>query len=167
MVQWLRLQAPNAGGLGSILARELDSMCSNLRKVPGAAAKTWHSQIKKFWNKKVELGQEGCYQSAACCLSKPLKESRRDPYRMLSSLEFDRQGRLRAHCPCRVKWLSQTWDSDQHLAILMRPDQQDLLLKPGALDSSTDKWIINWGVVWLCGGREKMRRWLSVWVKLE
>ena len=37
MVQWLRLHAPNAGGLGSIPGQRTESS--------QATGKTWHSQI--------------------------------------------------------------------------------------------------------------------------
>ena len=51
VVQWLRLQAPNAGGVGSIPNQEnLPQMPKNpmATKIPYAATKTQHSQINKF-----------------------------------------------------------------------------------------------------------------------
>ena len=45
-VQWLRLHAPNAGGLGSIPGQGTRSLMPKL-KIPRAATKTQHSQIKK------------------------------------------------------------------------------------------------------------------------
>ena len=89
VVQWLRLQAPNAGGLGSILARELDSTCGNLGKIPGPAAKTWHSQ--RVLKKEGGVVRRVVTKVQACCPCKPLKQRRWDPFRMLSGLEFDRQ----------------------------------------------------------------------------
>ena len=43
VVQWLRVHAPNAGGLGSILAQGLDLTCIN-KKILNAATKTRHNQ---------------------------------------------------------------------------------------------------------------------------
>ena len=54
MVQWLRLQAPNAGGLGSIPGQGTRSGMPRLRvhmlqlKIPHAATKTPCSQINKL-----------------------------------------------------------------------------------------------------------------------
>jgi len=44
VVQWLRLQAPNAGGLGSVLGKGIKSHVLQL--------KTWSSQINKYLKKK-------------------------------------------------------------------------------------------------------------------
>ena len=44
MVQWLRFQAPNAGGPGSIAGKETRSHHPQL-KILHAATKTHHSQI--------------------------------------------------------------------------------------------------------------------------
>ena len=50
VVQWLRLRASNAGGLGSSLVRELDPTCCN-QKIPRAATKILHSQRNTFFLK--------------------------------------------------------------------------------------------------------------------
>ena len=52
VVQWLRLHAPNAGALGSIPSQGPRSHMPQL-KIPSAAMKTWHSQVKKFFFKSV------------------------------------------------------------------------------------------------------------------
>ena len=46
MVQWLRLHAPNAGGLGSIPGQGIQSHMPQLKNLH-AATKTRHSQILK------------------------------------------------------------------------------------------------------------------------
>ena len=46
-VQWLRLHAPNAEGLGSILGQRTGSYMLQL-KILHTAAKTQHSQINKY-----------------------------------------------------------------------------------------------------------------------
>ena len=56
VVQWLKLQAPHAGGLGSVTCQGTVSLMPQLRvpvrktedKIPSATAKTWHSQINKY-----------------------------------------------------------------------------------------------------------------------
>ena len=53
VVQWLRLQAPNAGGPGSITSQGTRSHRPKLKKVPvrcneDVATKTQHSQKKKL-----------------------------------------------------------------------------------------------------------------------
>ena len=58
VVQWLRLHAPNAGGLGSMPDQETRSFMLQLRvrmpqlKIPNAATKAWCSQKSKFKKKK-------------------------------------------------------------------------------------------------------------------
>ena len=47
MVQWPRLCALNAGGLGSIPGQGTETHMPQL-KIPHASAKTWHSQINNF-----------------------------------------------------------------------------------------------------------------------
>ena len=51
VVQWLRLHAPNAGAPGSIPSQGPRSHMPQL-KIPCAATKTWHSQVKKYFFKK-------------------------------------------------------------------------------------------------------------------
>ena len=47
-VQWLRLCAPDAGGMGSIPGQRARSHMLPV-KIPYATPKTWHSQINKFF----------------------------------------------------------------------------------------------------------------------
>ena len=47
MVQWLKLHAPNAGGLSSILGQGTRSHMLQL-KILHATTKTWHSQINEL-----------------------------------------------------------------------------------------------------------------------
>ena len=47
MVQWLRLQAPNEGGLGSIPDQRTRSPMLQI-KIPHVTDKIWHSQINKI-----------------------------------------------------------------------------------------------------------------------
>ena len=47
ILQWLRLRAPKAGGLGSIPVQGTMSHVPRL-KILHATAKTWHSQINKY-----------------------------------------------------------------------------------------------------------------------
>ena len=53
VVQWLRLQTPNAGGLGSIPSQGTRACMLQLRirmlqlKIPCATTKTWLSQINE------------------------------------------------------------------------------------------------------------------------
>ena len=57
VVQWLRLHAANAGGLGSIPGQGTRSHMLQLRvhmpqlKIPHTTTKTWHSQISNFFKK--------------------------------------------------------------------------------------------------------------------
>ena len=52
MVQWLRLCAPNAGGLDSIPGQGTRSRRPQRRsKIPHAATRTWNSQISKIFKK--------------------------------------------------------------------------------------------------------------------
>ena len=52
-VQWPRLCAPSAGGLGSLPGPGTRSHLPQLR-VPPATTKTWHSQINKCFFKKTK-----------------------------------------------------------------------------------------------------------------
>ena len=54
MVQWLRLWAPNAGGLGLIPDQGSRSYMPQL-KIPSAATKTQCSQNKQFFLKKKDF----------------------------------------------------------------------------------------------------------------
>ena len=47
MVQWLRLQPPNEGGLGSIPGQRTRSSMLQM-KIPHVAGKIWYSQINKI-----------------------------------------------------------------------------------------------------------------------
>ena len=57
VVQWLRLQAPNAGGPGLIPGQGTRSHMPQLRahilqlKISSVATKTWYSQISKYQNR--------------------------------------------------------------------------------------------------------------------
>ena len=53
-VQWLRLCAPDAGGMGSVPGQRTRSHMLQL-KIPYATTKTWHSQINKFFFHFIEI----------------------------------------------------------------------------------------------------------------
>ena len=61
MVQWLRLQAPDAEGLALIPDQGTRCHIAQLSahmlqlKIPHAATKTWHSQIKKKERKTINI----------------------------------------------------------------------------------------------------------------
>ena len=54
VVEWLRLCAPNSGGLGSIPGQGTTSHTLQL-KIQHATTKTWHSQINQSVNKYLDL----------------------------------------------------------------------------------------------------------------
>ena len=91
MVQWLRLSAPNAGGMGSILVGELRS-------------RMWHSAAKKKKKKAglrphpihlLSVFQELCFYLSGFCLDqltsrKPQRECQRYVDIRASEARFDK-----------------------------------------------------------------------------
>ena len=70
MVQWLRLQDPDAGALVSICGLELRSHMPQ-PKILHAATKTWHSQISKLEKERVKITAFGDYSGNKEHLNSP------------------------------------------------------------------------------------------------
>ena len=64
MVQWLKLCAASAGGLGSIPGQETISRMPTKDPTRCAVAKTWHSQISKEVKIKKKNEHDTAFQNA-------------------------------------------------------------------------------------------------------